>query len=80
MCIFLLQTLYLVVITRHRQDFRLELNILIVVWSCTGVLHPYCEHLLVIWEIYDRLGFRGGKPPLILVARFARINVADYVR
>jgi hypothetical protein len=26
------------------------------------------------------LGFRGGKPPLILVARSARTNVADYVR
>ena len=26
------------------------------------------------------LEFRGGKPPLILVARVARTNVADYVR
>ena len=26
------------------------------------------------------LEFRGGKPPLILVARFARTNVAEYVR
>ena len=26
------------------------------------------------------LEFRGGKPPLILIARFARTNVAEYVR
>ena len=30
--------------------------------------------------IYQWLEFRGGKPPLILVARFARTNVAEYVR
>ena len=30
--------------------------------------------------IYLELESRGGKLPLILVARFARTNVADYVR
>ena len=29
---------------------------------------------------FDLLEFRGGQPPLILVARFARTNVAEYVR
>ena len=29
---------------------------------------------------FDVLEFRGGKPHLILVARFVRTNVAEYVR
>jgi hypothetical protein len=37
------------------------------------------EHLH-FWKYYTELGFQGGKPPLILVSRFARTNVTDFVR
>jgi hypothetical protein len=37
---------------------------------------------MVLFLKYILLEFRGGKPPLIQIlgARFARTNVADYVR
>jgi hypothetical protein len=41
---------------------------------------PLHNFLLLNIHVYMKLEFRGGKPPLILVARFARTNVAEYVR
>jgi hypothetical protein len=36
--------------------------------------------IIAVCYFYFLLEFRGGKPPLILIARFARTNVAEYVR
>ena len=37
-------------------------------------------HMCTISSHFESLEFWGSKPPLILVTRFARTNVADYVR
>ena len=49
-----------------------------------AILH--CQEINILENSFEKCNFinslesRGGKPPLILVARFARTNVADYVR
>ena len=52
--------------------------------SC--VTFNFVIHIFIFKVLYangrnmETLEFRGGKPALILLARFARTNVAEYVR
>ena len=67
-------------IIMHRGGNSIRFLKNIYIWGFVVFFSYPCFTEQLILIDYFPLESRGGKPPLILVARFARTNVADYVR